>query len=157
MARAARDSDLENYLRLDLLPKIDIATMAAGIEARCPYLEGDPEPAAAISHDLGKRRLRAAFANDLPAAVMRQPKRGFSLPLDRWFRGQLPALDRLREPRTLSRPHISAQGVTAAIDRHRSGRANLGHGLYLLVAWEEFLRSQEQESPEPVIKPDVLL
>jgi len=157
LARAARDSDLENYLRLDLLPKIDIATMAAGIEARCPYLEGDPEPAAAISHDLGKRRLRAAFANDLPAAVMRQPKRGFSLPLDRWFRGQLPALDRLREPRTLSRPHISAQGVTAAIDRHRSGRANLGHGLYLLVAWEEFLRSQEQESPEPVIKPDVLL
>src|SRR5690606_18459681 len=40
---AARDDDLANYLPRDLLPKFDIALMAAGIEGRCPYLEAGIE------------------------------------------------------------------------------------------------------------------
>ncbi|MCA8974488.1 MAG: asparagine synthetase B [Planctomycetes bacterium] len=148
LSRRARDADLDGYLRHDLLPKVDIATMAAGVEARCPYLEGEPDPTATVASDLGKRRLRAAFEGDLPARVFRQRKRGFSLPLDRWFRGDLPLLDLLRDRRTLDRPHLDAGGVGAAIDRHRRGGCDLGHGLYLLAAYEVFLRSQEQHDRE---------
>ena len=144
LAELARETDIERYLRLDLLPKVDTATMAAGVEARCPYLEGDPDPTATVTTDLGKRRLRAAFANDLPAQVFRQRKRGFALPLDDWFRADIPWLDLLRDARTLSRPHLCPAGVTAAIDRHRRGQTNLGHGLYLLVAYELFLRSEAE-------------
>jgi hypothetical protein len=61
-------------------------------------------------------------------------------PLDRWFRGELPWLDLLAEARTRQRPHLRPGGVAAAVDRHRSGRADLGHGLYLLVAAELHLR-----------------
>ncbi|MFN9703394.1 MAG: hypothetical protein ACK595_01075, partial [Planctomycetota bacterium] len=75
-----------------------------------------------------------------PGAVLRLPKRGFALPLDRWFRGELPWLDLLAEPRTRQRPHLRPGGVAAAVDRHRRGAANLGHGLYLLVAAEVHLR-----------------
>ena len=90
---------------------------------------------------LGKRPLRRAFAHLLPRAVRRLPKRGFSLPLDRWFRGELRALDVLAEPTSRSRPHLREGGLARAVDAHRRGDADLGHGLYLLYSFEVFLRS----------------
>jgi len=136
----AQAADLEGYLRLDLLPKVDAATLAAGIEARCPYLEGDLLDAPERRAYGGKRRLREAFANSLPKPVFQQPKRGFSLPLDRWFRGATLLLDLLAEPRSQQRNHLRPGGLARAIDRHRQGKCNLGHGLYLLAAMEFFLR-----------------
>lgn len=146
----ARARDLAGYLRFDLLPKVDVACMAAGVEARAPYLEGDFAGGSART-SLGKRMLREAFAADLPPAVLALPKTGFALPLDRWFRGDLPWLDLLAEPRTRQRPHLRPGGLAAVVDRHRRGRANLGHGLYLLVAVELFLRAGEENhlSREP--------
>ncbi len=141
---AARDADLRDYLGRDLLPKIDVACMAAGIEARAPFLEGEFAPFGATRDALGKTPLRAAFANDLPAIVFRRPKQGFSLPLDRWFRGELPALDLLAETRSRQRPHLRPGGLAAAVDRHRRG-ARIGHGLYLLLALETWLRAAEGE------------
>jgi asparagine synthase (glutamine-hydrolysing) len=139
----ARARDLDGYLRFDLLPKVDVACMAAGVEARAPFLEGE---CAAFGQDrstLGKRALREAFVHDLPREVLRLPKTGFALPLDRWFRGELPWLDLLAEPKTRQRAHLRPGGVAAVVDRHRRGRADLGHGLYLLVAFELFLRAAE--------------
>lgn len=141
---AARDADVRGYLRLDLLPKVDVATMAAGLESRCPWLEGDFAEFGSTRAALGKRPLREAFAADLPAAVFRLPKRGFGLPLDRWFRGDLPLLDLLAEPGTRSRPHLRPGGLAEVVDRHRRGAADLGHGLYLLAAVELFLRCRER-------------
>ena len=139
----ARQADLDGYLRCDLLPKIDIACMAAGVEGRAPFLEGDAWAFGRDPTALGKRPLRAAFTAELPPEVLRLPKHGFALPLDRWFRGELPWLDLLAEPRTRQRPHLRPGGIAAAVDRHRAGRTDLGHGLYLLVAFELFLRWQE--------------
>jgi asparagine synthase (glutamine-hydrolysing) len=143
-AIAARTRDLREYLPHDLLPKVDVATMAAGIEARCPFLESRAFDLVPLhTRELGKRSLRRAFQADLPPEVLRLPKTGFALPLDRWFRGELPWLELLAEPRTRERDHLQPGGVARAVDLHRSGRVDLGHGLYLLVAFELFLRSQE--------------
>ncbi|MGE3171310.1 MAG: asparagine synthetase B [Planctomycetota bacterium] len=145
---AAVDRDL--YLRWDLLPKLDVATMAAAVEGRCPFLDGEVQRAcAALSplQRLGKRPLRAAYRDRLPAAVFAQPKRGFALPLDRWFRGDLPWLDLLRSARTRARPHLRPGGLDRAIDRHRRGAADLGHALYLVVAFELYLQSLEESVP----------
>ena len=141
---AAREADLKGYLRLDLLPKVDLATMAAGIESRCPWLEGDYAEFGATRTSLGKAPIRQAFANDLPGMVFRLPKRGFSLPLDRWLRGTCALLDLLAEARTQQREHLRPGGVAAVVDRHRRGAANLGHGLYLLAAVELFLRGLDR-------------
>ncbi|MGB3969825.1 MAG: asparagine synthase C-terminal domain-containing protein, partial [Planctomycetota bacterium] len=142
-ARLAQTRDRWGYLRCDLLPKVDIACMSAGVEARCPFLEGalDMVCAGDVRRWLGKQALRSAFAAELPPEVLRLPKTGFALPLDRWFRGDLPWLDLLREPTTCQRPHLRPGGIARAIDLHRRGRVDLGHGLYLLVACELFLRA----------------
>lgn len=147
-ADAARDADLRGYLRWDLLPKVDVATLAAGVEARCPFLEGD-FGACPADQPLGKQALRVAFADHLPRAPLALRKRGFSLPLDRWWRGKLPWLDLLREPRTLQRAHLRGELVAGLLDRHRRGAANLGHALYLLVAMELHLRAREHLEAVP--------
>lgn len=145
----ARYVDRHLYLRHDLLPKLDTATMAAGVEGRCPYLDpvllDAPETHAPDARALlGKRPLRRAFARDLPREVVRAGKRGFLVPLDRWLREDSWLAALLREPRTLERPHLRGAGVRAMLELHLRGRARLGHPLYLLAAWEVYLRTLEE-------------
>lgn len=146
---AAVTLDRTGYLRHDLLPKLDLATMAAAVEARAPFL--DPEVVAAPEADLaasgrglGKRALRRAFAGALPEAVLAQGKTGFGLPLDRWLREDSYLPDLLRDRRTLERPHVVARGLTDLLDAHRRGRTALGHALYLFAAYEVYLRVREE-------------
>ncbi len=142
-ALASRADDLDHYLPRDLLLKLDVALLAAGVEGRCPYLEAEVEEFGARRRDLGKRALREAFADRLPEAARRLPKHGFCLPLDAWFRRELAALDVLAEPRSRERAHLQRGGLARAVDLHRTRRADLGHGLYLLYAYELHLRALE--------------
>ena len=153
-ARGARDERLRHaamldrdfYLRSDLLPKLDVATMAAQVEGRCPFLDGDLARALDAMPPMqrfGKAPLRRAYAAKLPHAVFAQRKRGFALPLDRWFRGELAMLDLLRDQRTRQRAHVRASGLDRAIDLHRARRADLGRALYLVAAYETWLRTED--------------
>ncbi|MBK8976927.1 MAG: asparagine synthetase B [Planctomycetes bacterium] len=151
----ARFVDRELYLRLDLLPKLDTATMAAGVEGRCPFL--DPEILRSREVNLGdarrvlgKRALIAAFGPRLPPGHTEQRKRGFAIPLDRWLREDDFLADVLRDARTLQRPWLVAAGLTRMLDLHRTGRARLGHALYAVAALELFDRLDEDAgSPVP--------
>jgi asparagine synthase (glutamine-hydrolysing) len=147
----ARHIDREHYLRRDLLPKLDTALMAAGVEGRCPFL--DPEVVAsaeASSADprsvLGKRPLRDAFAEHLPRVVLDGAKLGFGLPLDRWLREDAFLPDLLADVRTRQRAHLRPEGLAKMLDRHRSGGSDLGHALYLIAALECHLRDVEDRA-----------
>jgi asparagine synthase (glutamine-hydrolysing) len=145
----ARHVDRHYYLRHDLLPKLDLATMAAGVEGRCPFLdpevlqsdEAEAEDPRAV---LGKRALKEAFRRDLPSGVLEQRKLGFGLPLDRWLREDDWLPDLLRDRRTCERGHLRAEGLARMLDLHRRGRARLGHGLFLVAAYETWLRERER-------------
>lgn len=141
----ARHTDRVSYLRSDLLPKLDTALMASGIEGRCPFL--DPQVVhcqEARASDprsiLGKRQLREAYRAVLPPGVLDGRKIGFGLPLSRWLREDDYLPDLLSDQRTTERPHIQAAGLRRMLDGHRAGRYELGHALYLVAAMECFLR-----------------
>lgn len=146
----ARAIEREFYLRKDLLPKLDTALMAAGVEGRCPFLDLEvlaaPELRGPARSLLGKRPLRDGLVQRLPNAVKNQRKRGFGLPLDDWLRrdGFIP--DLLRSRGTLERGIWDATGLTRLLDAHRSGRRRAGRGLYLVAAYECWLRSRSRES-----------
>jgi len=147
----ARQVDRDYYLRHDLLPKLDTAMMAAGVEGRCPFLDPDVLASPEAQADdpraiLGKRQLRAAFESELPTGILDRKKRGFGLPLDRWLRQDDYLPDLLRETRTRQRRHLRADGLTRMLDRHRSGRSDLGHALYLIAALECHLRDVEDQA-----------
>ena len=88
--------DFDNILFGDLLVKMDIATMASSLEGRSPllckeileYLPGLPDRFK-IQGGTTKYLLRKLAENYLPAKLIRQPKRGFEIPLKKWIDGPL--------------------------------------------------------------------
>ncbi len=149
--------DLVTYLPHDLLVKVDVATMAHGLEARCPFL--DPElarfalslpTALKIPGTGGKRIFKEAFRDLLPEPIRTRTKMGFGVPIAAWFRGELSGL--LRE--TLSARRIGQRGwfapraVEKLVQEHLSERASHGYKLWALLfleAWAD--RHLSQVSP----------
>ena len=79
-----------------LLVKLDIATMAHGLEARCPFLDhrlvewAGQLPCSGFFSRVGtKPVLRALARRYLPSDVVAAPKRGFEIPLIQWMREDL--------------------------------------------------------------------
>jgi asparagine synthase (glutamine-hydrolysing) len=144
-----QDLDLGIYLVDDLLVKTDRASMAHSLEARVPFC--DPvvaELALALPTKLKvrgfakKRLLRQAVAPLLPRAILRGRKRGFSIPLAAWLRGELePFAREVLETDTLRRHGLlRPEPVQRLLDDHVSRREDLSRqiwGLMSLTLWME--------------------
>jgi asparagine synthase (glutamine-hydrolysing) len=90
---------IELYLQNDILTKVDRASMRVGLEVRAPFLDNDVVdlirqiPARLKFADgAGKVILRQAMAASLPEGILDRPKKGFGMPVGKWFR------DRVLEP-----------------------------------------------------------
>ena len=93
---AMRRSDLEVLMRDEMLPKLDRAGMAHGLEGRVPLLDDDFVEAmmavpieAHTSHPEGKALLRAWSAELCSAVDVQRPKHGFDVPIGAWLRSSL--------------------------------------------------------------------
>jgi len=142
---AASLADLTTYLPCDLLVKVDIASMAHGLECRQPFLDHRlVEWAASLPVRYkqrlgrGKRILREAFRDLLPADVLRRPKMGFGVPMDSWLRGDLRELVRqvLLDPMALGRGYFRPEAIQRLLDEHQSGRISHGHRIWALLVLE---------------------
>ena len=141
--------DIHSYLPDDLLVKVDVASMANSLEVRSPFLDHElVEFVAALPPGLklrgGEQKylLKRAFADLLPPAVLRRRKMGFSVPLDRWFRGCLK--DYLREvlldERTLKRGYFRPGPLRELLREHESGKFDHGFKLWSLLILELWQR-----------------
>ena len=84
--------ELSVYMGSVLLRDSDVMSMAQSIELRVPFLDHRLVGHALRNHLAGngrKRKLVDAFSNVLSDGTLRQPKRGFELPMAAWFRGML--------------------------------------------------------------------
>jgi asparagine synthase (glutamine-hydrolysing) len=125
--------------------------MAHALEVRSPFLDHElVEFAAAIApgvrmrgFDL-KRVLKRAVAGLLPEEIVNRRKRGFGVPLDRWFREDLApyVTSTLGAPDARVRAHLRGAGVDDLLAEHASGRVDHGHRLWTLLTLEVFLRRQ---------------
>src|SRR6185295_14395233 len=91
-AAAAGMADLVTYLANDILTKVDIASMANGLEVRCPFLDREVVDLALRMPTPGRQNkavLRTAFRDLLPASILGRGKMGFGVPLTDWLRGGL--------------------------------------------------------------------
>ena len=110
------------YLPCDLMTKVDIASMAHGLECRPPFLDHRVVELAArmpmarkLRRGRGKRILLETSPILLPREIRNRSKMGFGVPLDHWFRGPLAAFARevLLDRRTLDRGMFREDGLTA--------------------------------------------
>ncbi len=144
--------DLLTYLPGDLLVKVDLATMAQGLEARAPFLDHRVVELA-LAMPIGRKLrlrggrskvvLKTAFADLLPQEIVNRPKMGFGVPLDRWFRGELK--DELRavllDPRALGRGLFRPEAVETLIDDHIQSRRDNAYRLWALLMLEFWFRN----------------
>ena len=149
-AERAMAVDLETYLPGDLLVKTDVASMAWGLEVRCPFLDHRLVAfARRLPTDMklrarrGKRILRRAFRDRLPASILKRRKMGFGVPLGKWFRGKLNAMLRetLLARDASTRDVLNRDAVEALIDEHQAGRDDHSGRLYALVFLELWMKS----------------
>lgn len=94
--KAIMHTDFSFLLFSDLLVKMDIATMANSLEGRSPFLckellEFVPQLPNyyLIKGNYTKRILRDLGKKYLPFELIRQPKRGFEIPLKSWVENEL--------------------------------------------------------------------
>lgn len=149
--RKMRFVDIASYLADGLLPKVDVATMAHGLEVRAPLLDqeivrfGLSLPDAWLIDDGGgKRILREVLKRYVPMGLFERPKQGFDVPLQAWFKGSLlPAVESLStSERLIDTGWFDPAGIRALILEHRTGFRDQSQRLYSLLVLDEWLKGQ---------------
>ena len=143
-------TDVATYLPDCLLVKVDIASMAASLEARSPFLDHEVmELAASLPSDLKirgsrtKHLLREIARPLLPDELIDRPKMGFGVPLDRWFRTELRDLTRdlLLNGRFAARGICRPEQVSRLVEQHETGQAEWHDQLWNLCMLEMWFRT----------------
>ncbi len=140
--------DYRTYLRDNLLPKVDRATMLSSLEARAPYLDGEVTRfALALDSSLKVRGtttkwlLKQVARRWLPRTIVHRRKRGLSVPIAQWLNGDLRSeVDRLLSPERIERRGLLRPGtVSQLLTEHRSGHADHGRALWTLLMLEYWI------------------
>lgn len=141
-------ADILSYLPDDLLVKVDIASMAHALELRSPFLDHRVvELAAMIPPEIKmkgrktKSLLKDVCADLLPRDILDRPKKGFTVPLDRWFREDLSDFveDTLLSRGTLLHNYIRRDAIQSLIHEHTRGSMNHGSRLWSLLTLHSWL------------------
>lgn len=157
-------ADLQTYLPCDLLVKVDIASMAHGLECRSPFLDHHVvELATAIPYSqkiVGaehKHILKKTFSDIIPPRIAKRQKTGFNLPLVHWFRG--PYREFLREhlldPISLNRGYFRAEVIEQLIHEHISGSWDHHRQLWALLClelWHRMFIDPTTILPSPIVR-----
>ena len=143
------DLNVRTYLLDDLLPKVDRMAMAHGLEVRSPFLDTElaefvlrVPPSTKVRGFSLKRLLKATARDLLPHHLLHRRKRGFGVPLDRWFRSDLRSYAEamLASPGSRISSHLDGASVRALLDEHQAGVGQHGHAIWTLLTLEIFLR-----------------
>lgn len=108
-------TDMKVVLQSDMLRKVDLMSMANGLEVRTPFLDHELVNFAfqldanfKINSEMKKRIVQDAARPLLPIELYNRPKKGFEVPLQMWMRNEL---SDLIENDLLSDTFIKAQNL----------------------------------------------
>jgi asparagine synthase (glutamine-hydrolysing) len=141
--------DVNTYLPLDILTKVDRMSMAHSIETRVPLLDHKlAEFAATIPAEMNLRGgttkyiLKRAMRGILPDQIIDRPKKGFAIPLGYWFRGKLGSYvrDLLLQDQGPRRGLFNLPYIESLVARHERGY-NLDLQLWTLISFELWSRT----------------
>jgi len=157
-------TDVQTYLPCDILTKVDIASMAASLECRCPMLDHKVvELAARMPIEVkqtasqSKKVLVDTFKDLLPTSIQTRKKMGFGVPIDHWFRDELKPLlyDILLSERCLSRGLLNPVAVRTLVEEHVSGTMDHAYRLWNLLCLELWQRMMIDDTP-PLSAPTII-
>ncbi len=141
--------DIGIELLSSLLVKMDMATMAASLEGRSPFLDHEVAQFALrlpvafrVRGSRLKAALRDAYRGRLPREVIEGRKRGFEVPLAAWLDGDLRDLvnDALLAPDALIGEYLEPAFVRAVAEGRTMRERNRSGLVYALLMLELWLR-----------------
>jgi asparagine synthase (glutamine-hydrolysing) len=155
-------------MRLDLgfmlpdgyLHKVDVATMAFSLEARCPltdYRLVEWSMRLPVSYKLRGRQtkylLKKALCRYLPPEFVYRRKRGFGVPVAEWLRGPLRswANELLHDDSIVSRLPLERQRLTQLFELHTSGARDAHPLLWAVLMLLSFVARHERGVDLPAI------
>ncbi len=155
--------DFQTYLPGDILTKVDIASMANSLECRSPFLDhkiiefaAQLHPGEKLSLFKGKKILKEVMKGKIPEKILKRPKMGFGVPINRWFREERWAKllrDVLLDPVHLRRGYFQRESVARLIDEHVQGTADRSAILWQLLVLELWHQTFMGKEPTPVVLP----
>lgn len=137
------------FLPNDLLVKLDVSTMAWGLEARAPFLDhkliefvSKLPPGLKLKGFISKYILRRTFNNLLPKEILHRKKTAFEVPVNYWFRKLLKDYmrDILLSSKAKTRDYFNMNCVHKLLDDHINSRGNYGHAIWSLLVLELWYR-----------------
>jgi asparagine synthase (glutamine-hydrolysing) len=135
------------YMRNTLLRDSDCMSMAHGLELRVPFLDralveacfripGDRK----LQGSVPKSLLLASLGVELPKEIVNRPKRGFTLPFERWLRGEMrPVVEDTLLKSNWDQTGINPNAVSAVWKRFLAGETSWSRpwSLFVLKRWCE--------------------
>jgi asparagine synthase (glutamine-hydrolysing) len=137
------EADQRMYLCDAILVKVDIASMAVGLECRSPMLDhrfaelANRLPMTAkLKPGRTKIALRELNAKHLPEAITNAPKRGFNIPLNSWMQGSLKDWSHAMIFDSPSwEPYLRGEAVEQLWQEHQSKKWDHSQRLWSIIAW----------------------
>jgi asparagine synthase (glutamine-hydrolysing) len=158
----AMASDTLGYIPECLNVKVDLASMACGLEVRSPFLDHKVvEFCATIPSRLKiKRRtqkyiLKRAFERELPREILNRPKAGFGMPIATWLRQDLREYvqDTLLASDSCVSQFIEPDKTSLMLNQHAGGGRNWHIQLWRLLVLETWLRANRARDLPPTAVP----
>ena len=140
--------DLNNYLKDDLLVKVDRASMFASLEVRVPFLDHNiVEFALNLDSSLKfkngemKYLLKQVLYDYVPSPIFDRPKWGFSIPLNVWLKTEFKYLidTFLADDLIESLGVVNLQSVQELKRNYWNGAEYLYHRIWVLVLLHKWL------------------
>ncbi|MFK5948630.1 MAG: asparagine synthase (glutamine-hydrolyzing) [Methylococcales bacterium] len=138
-------SDIKSWLPDDLLVKADKMTMAASLELRVPLLDHKlVEYATALPDQYrlngkqGKHLLKKVMEKHLPHEIIYRKKKGFPVPIAKWFRGDLyeKTQEILLDSSTMDRGYFKPTYVENMLKNHKNGTQDLSRRIFSMLNLE---------------------
>jgi asparagine synthase (glutamine-hydrolysing) len=159
---AVQYHDIHAYLPLDILTKVDRATMAHSLEARPPLLDHRLAEFAAtipaqyrLRGGTTKYLFKQAMRGILPDTIIDRKKHGFAVPIASWLRGDLAEFARglLLSPACRDRGVFDTAHVERLLALNARGR-DLDLQIWTMLSFElwcqRFLDPSPRQQPAPV-------
>lgn len=143
----AADINIKLWLENDSNVKVDRASMAYSVEVRSPFLDyriiefARMLPVAyRYQKGLRKKILRDLLKNYIPESIFNQPKKGFSVPLNKWIREDLRdnVLNELNDHFLKKVPNLDVEKFKSQLNCHMKGTSDYSFNiwkLYILSKW----------------------
>jgi asparagine synthase (glutamine-hydrolysing) len=150
-----RQLDMRFFLESDILQKVDLMSMAHGLEVRTPFIENRlidiacAMPASLLRFNgQGKYPLKKLLARELGDQFAFRPKIGFMLPVNKWLFDVIKDMVTVfqEDPNITELNIFSNDGIGILVRQYINGDADIavGHALYAYVVFCVWFREQRR-------------